>query len=139
MIHCPRCGFELRIPLAALPAADVGLYDDGRFPGRLIVAARPHFNHLDEMPADVLADFTRDVQTAARILRGLNDVVRVNVAVLGNREEHVHAHLIPRRPTDANFGLAPWDQAPDRVPLADGECRRLTALLAQAFRSRAAS
>ncbi|MDV3305615.1 hypothetical protein K7Z75_18305 [Mycobacterium avium subsp. hominissuis] len=74
-----------------------------------------------------------------RIIRGLRDVMRVNVAVLGNRDENVHAHFIPRRLPDRNFGLAPWDRAPDRVSLAGVECRRLTSLLAQAFRSRAAT
>lgn len=79
---CTHCGFQPWHPVAALTACDAGLYDDGRFPGRLIISARTHFDHLDEMPAHQLAEFMADVQVASRVLRDLADVQRANVAVL---------------------------------------------------------
>lgn len=112
---CGFCGFSLWLPIAQLSAADVGLYDDGRFPGRLLVSAREHHDHLDQMPADELCLFMADVQRASKALRSLSEVQRVNVAVLGNREPHVHAHLIPRRPRETNAKSAPWDGADPRV------------------------
>lgn len=114
---CGVCGFALWLPIAQLSAADVGLYDDGRFPGRLLVSVRDHHDHLDQMPAGKLGEFMADVQRASRALRTLNGVRRVNVAVLGNREPHVHAHLIPRRPGEGNAKSAPWDGADPRVSL----------------------
>ncbi|SIL99567.1 Uncharacterised protein [Mycobacteroides abscessus subsp. abscessus] len=114
---CGFCGFSVWLPIAQLSAADVGLYDDGRFPGRLLVSAREHHDHLDQMPADELGLFMADIQRACRALRSLSGVRRVNVAVLGNREPHVHAHLIPRRPGEMNAKSAPWDGADPRVSL----------------------
>jgi len=134
-LACAHCGFQLWHPVAALTACDAGLYDDGRFPGRLILSARTHFDHLDEMPAHQLAEVMADVQVASRVLRDLADVQRVNVAILGNCVPHVHAHLIPRRATDVNIGRAPWDGAPSRYGLGDDERARLTGLLIHGFDS----
>lgn len=117
MTGCEMCVFSLWLPIAQLSASDAGLYDDGRFPGRMLVTAREHHDHLDEMPADELGWFMADVQRASRALRSLPNVQRVNVAVLGNRERHVHAHLIPRRPGESNAKSAPWDGADPRVLL----------------------
>ncbi|CPW72803.1 Uncharacterised protein [Mycobacteroides abscessus subsp. bolletii] len=118
MNGCGVCGFTLWHPIAQLSKADAGLYDDGRFPGRLMLSAHNHHDHLDQMPADELAGFMTDVQRASRVLRSLDGVRRVNVAVLGNRETHVHAHLIPRRPGESNAKSAPWDGADPRILLA---------------------
>lgn len=63
------------------------------------------------MPDSVLVAFMRDVRVAIAALRGFDRVERVNLAILGNRERHVHAHLIPRRPGEPNVKRAPWDGA----------------------------
>lgn len=114
---CATCGFQLWNPLEALSVSTVGLYDDGRFPGRLIVSLNPHFNHFDELPADTLSSFIKDIQAMSAVLRSLDGVERVNVAILGNKDVHVHAHVIPRRVTEPNYGLSPWDNAPKWFPL----------------------
>lgn len=139
---CPQCGFAIWTPLMSLPASTVGLYDDARYPGRLLVSAREHYDHLDQMPARTLAAFMADVQRVAGALRGWDDVARVNVAILGNKAAHVHAHLIPRRATEPNFTRAPWDGAEPLRPLAaetktnivDELCQALTRV-AQTARS----
>lgn len=114
---CATCGFLLWNPLAALSVSTAGLYDDGRFPGRLIVSLNSHFDHFDEIPADTLSSFMEDVRVVSSALRGLDTVERVNVAILGNKVAHVHAHVIPRRATDPNYGLSPWDNSSKWVPL----------------------
>lgn len=124
-VDCPQCGFAIWTPIADLPSATVGLYDDARYPGRLLIAAREHHDHLDEMPAHAAATFMSDVQCAARGLRGWDGVERVNIAILGNKASHVHAHVIPRRATDPNVNLAPWDGVEPIRPLLDGEKTRI--------------
>lgn len=116
-VPCPVCGFGLHLPLAALEVSDVGLYDDGRYPGRMIVTARRHWVHLDEVEPAELAALMADAQRVARALRQLPGVTRTNVAILGNREPHVHVHVIPRRATDAHPDRAPWDDAPPWRPV----------------------
>lgn len=93
---CGECSFALWSPVAPLTVSAVGLYDDGRFPGRLIVSLFDHFDHFEDLSADLLQVFMSDIQSAARILRQVVDAERVNIAILGNQESHVHAHLIPR-------------------------------------------
>ncbi|WP_396910900.1 HIT family protein [Mycolicibacterium sp.] len=109
--ECPMCGFALFTPIAKLRVSHAGLYDDARFPGRLIVSLDTHFEHFDQVDPVVLAQFMADLQTASVVLRKMGGVDRVNVAVLGNKDPHVHAHVIPRRLSDANFGVAPWEGA----------------------------
>ncbi|MEV5000374.1 HIT family protein [Nocardioides sp. LML1-1-1.1] len=112
-----------------MSASSAGLYDDARFAGRLIVSLGQHFDHLDDVPEDLLARFMSDVSRASRTLRLVLSVDRVNVAVLGNQESHVHAHLIPRRRTDADPTTAPWQDPRPRQRLASHEHSELVALL----------
>jgi diadenosine tetraphosphate (Ap4A) HIT family hydrolase len=70
---------------------------------RLLVAPHEHYDHPGQMPPPALASFTAHVQRAARALRGLDDVTRLNVAVLGNSTTQVYAHVIPRCSTEPNF------------------------------------
>ena len=80
-----------------------------------------HFDHLDEVPVDLAAQFLVDVQFVSRALRQMRGVELANIAVLGNRVSHVHAHVIPRRATDSNYGLAPWDSAAPFTALPSGQ------------------
>jgi diadenosine tetraphosphate (Ap4A) HIT family hydrolase len=68
----------------------VGLYDDARFPGRLILSLDEHFEHLEDVPEDLANLFMRDIQLLTRGMRAALMVNRVNVAVLGNQDPHVH-------------------------------------------------
>ena len=115
---CDSCGFVLWLPIAELSVSRVGLYDDARFPGRVIVSAIEHFDHLDDVEPGYLALFMVDIQRVSSALRSLDGVERTNMAILGNRDAHVHAHVFPRRPDDANAGRAPWDQAPTHTKLS---------------------
>lgn len=132
--RCDTCGFELWTPIAALRVSHVGLYDDARFPGRLIVSLDEHREHFDDVDADLLAAFMADLQDASLVLRKtLDDVARVNMAVLGNKVPHVHAHLIPRRVREHNFGVSPWEDAVAHRQLIATERIGITAALGDAF------
>ena len=116
---CGTCAFTLCSHVTSLDVSEVGLYSDARYPGRMIVSLREHYDHLDEVPTDLVSKFTADVQQCSRVLRSLPGVARINVAVLGNQESHVHAHVIPRYDTDPIMTKAPWDGARPHLPLAD--------------------
>lgn len=121
MSGCAKCGFELWNPVAELSVSTVGLYDDGRFPGRLIVSLNDHFDHLDDVDAPLTAAFMDDIRAVSKVLREMDEVTRVNVAILGNKVPHVHAHVIPRCPLDVNYGLSPWDSAAELVRMSDSQ------------------
>lgn len=130
---CEVCGFRLWIPVASLRESRVGLYSDARFAGRLIVSANKHFDHFDQMDSHSSSVFVNDVQRASHALRGLPGVERVNVAILGNKVSHVHAHLIPRRASDVNYGLSPWENALPWEPLTTLDEHKLIVDIKQRF------
>lgn len=129
---CPTCKFELWNPIGALHVSQVGLYDDARFPGRLIVSLNAHFDHLDDLPADLVLRFMTDVQLVSQVLRDTLQIDRVNLAILGNQERHIHAHLVPRlRIAEPLPDKAPWEDPRPRQPLHPADRASLMNDLAQ--------
>ena len=63
----------------------------------------------------------------------MGDVERLNIAILGNKDPHLHAHLIPRRVTDDNYGVAPWENAAEHSKLAPADRTIIVDLLKQGF------
>lgn len=94
--RCPVCAFAVFVPVASLVVSEVGLYDDDRFPGRCILVLRKHYEHLDLVPEDLAYHFLDDARTLGNVLRTQFNAERINYAVLGNVERHVHGHVIPR-------------------------------------------
>jgi hypothetical protein len=104
------CGFMLWNPIATSEFSRLGLYDDARFPGRCILRLNTHYDSFEELPADVLMSFMADIQSSMSAIRLATGAARVNVAILGNRDPHVHAHLIPRFPDEEQFpDCSPWN------------------------------
>lgn len=105
-----RCGFVLWNPIAKSEVSRLGLYDDARFPGRCLLRLNAHYDSLDELPPDILMNLMSDVQTAMSAIKAATGAARINVAILGNRDPHVHAHLIPRFPDEEEFpDCSPWN------------------------------
>lgn len=129
-LPCPECGFALFNPIGALSSSYVGLYDDARFPGRAILTANSHADHLDEMSESDYLDFMLDVQRAIRILKQATGANRVNVSILGNTESHVHAHLVPRYPEIEYYpGKSPWNDPRPHSVLLETEKAALIATI----------
>lgn len=124
--RCNTCGFELYHPIAALPVSTLGLYDDARFPGRCLLVLREHEEHLDQLAPEIFDRLMADIRTAMRAIRRATGTPRLNVAILGNVEPHVHAHLVPRGgPSDDAPSRTPWDRPSPARPLDPGEIEAL--------------
>lgn len=107
---CSSCDFQLFNPVAQLQFSTVGLYDDARFPGRLLVVYRNHEEDFSQLPPDELVGYMQEVQLLMETLQQVTGSERVNLAVLGNAVPHVHAHLIPRYPGREAFPhKSPWN------------------------------
>lgn len=130
---CSSCGFALWTPVARLSVSRVGLYDDARFPGRLIVSLNEHVEHFDQASPDVVSAFMSDLQAASLVLRKMANVERVNIAMLGNKEPHLHAHVIPRRVDDNNYGVSPWENAAPYSKMSTDDHTIFLDLLKQGF------
>lgn len=124
---CATCGFDLWIPVVSLSVSEVGFYDDGRFPGRCLVVLRDHEEHLTDLPTTLLHGFMSDVQRVGGGVRSVTGSQRVNFAVLGNTEPHLHCHVIPRgAPGDVNITRTPWEHPAPKHSI--GPERRATLL-----------
>lgn len=116
---CPECNFSLFIPVSGMSVSSLGLYSDDRFPGRSILMLNRHYDSLEDVPIGALSLFMKDVQVAMRAIRAATGSSRVNVAILGNSESHVHAHLIPRYPEVEEFPeCSPWNDQREKKPLS---------------------
>lgn len=113
MNTCPTCNFESLTPIDAgftLRVSEMGIYDDARYPGRSIVRLRERANDLTEVSPHTLADFMIDIQTASAAIKQAAPADRINVAILGNPECHVYAHLVPVVSRDEpQSDFLPWD------------------------------
>ncbi len=127
---CAVCGFGLWLPVWRLQVSEVGLYDDARFPGRAIVSLTEHFDDFDTVPEELMCEFMADVQQVSRSLRTVTGAPRVNVAILGNQESHVHAHVIPRHPEqEARPKNSPWQDPRPHSKLPPAELQTISARL----------
>ncbi len=117
--RCSTCGFKLFNPIAELEVSILGLYNDARFPGRSLLVFKDHYGDFTMMPSGkATAAFTQDMQRAGRAIHDAVGARRMNYAILGNVEPHVHAHLIPRTADDPIPNRAPWAHPDEVTPLS---------------------
>lgn len=130
--RCDACGFKLFVPVEELEVSWLGLYDDARYPGRCLVVYKQHKELLQALPRNDRHRFLDDVDASMRAIASVTGAVRVNMAVLGNTEPHLHSQLIPRLPGGDPVPERPhWEDPRPRVPL-DGD---LLTTLVEALRS----
>ena len=129
MVVCLHCRFELYKPIATLDYSTIGLYNDARFPGRLLQPfTKRHVEALEELTVSEVTGFITEVQKISRILKEVTKSPRINVAFLGNSVPHSHAHLIPRYPNREVFpGSSPWNDPRRLSVLPDKEIEGLVA------------
>jgi diadenosine tetraphosphate (Ap4A) HIT family hydrolase len=136
---CFTCGFELWVPLVTLEVSTLGLYDDSRFPGRSILALHDHYEDLGNVEPDTLQRFVLDVRRAGAAIKAATGADRMNYAVLGNVEPHVHFHIIPRvRAVDPVPNRPPWEHPSPASPLPADEIQRLSAAIIEELLERRA-
>ena len=125
-VTCQQCGFELWEPIAQSQCTSLGLYNDDRFSGRCILSLNEHRDSLESLPMDTMVSFLRDAQIVMKAIRQATNAARVNIAILGNREPHLHAHLIPRFPENEQFpDCSPWNDLRPKRKLPCAETERL--------------
>lgn len=125
--RCDTCNFELWLPILELRVSFLGLYDDARFPGRCILSLKGHEEDFTCLREPILSLFIKDVQDAGSAIMGSMGASRINYALLGNDEPHVHVHLVPRYPEmEPNPRRSPWN---DPRPRTDTDPRSRQGLI----------
>ena len=126
---CDECGFKLWLPVLSNPTTHLGLYDDARFPGRCILVFGRHVEHLTELTRDESCTFMEDGRLAAAAIHDVTGARRINYAVLGNTEPHLHLHLVPRFDAEPKPKRPPWEDPRPTTPLAPDRIAELRSSL----------
>lgn len=114
---CDVCSFELWLPIGRLDVSTLGLYDDARFPGRCLLVFHRHEEDLGTLSTVEAHQLMEDLRRAGRVILAVTKAPRMNYALLGNKEPHIHFHLIPRSTSDPVSHLTPWHHPEPRRDL----------------------
>ena len=104
---CDTCSFSVWRPIASLGVSYLGLYDDARFPGRAVLVLGRHAESLEQLGHDEANAFFSDLRLSGTAIRRALNADRINYALLGNIEPHLHWHLIPRTVRDLSITPGP--------------------------------
>jgi diadenosine tetraphosphate (Ap4A) HIT family hydrolase len=105
------------VPVSALPACDVLLMDDARFPWLILVPRLPGLVEPFDLSPEMSAAVWRETMTVARTLKRLTGAAKMNVGALGNIVSQLHLHVVARKEGDAAWPGPVWG-AGTRTPYA---------------------
>jgi diadenosine tetraphosphate (Ap4A) HIT family hydrolase len=84
----------------------VFLLRDQTHRGRCIVLLKQHARELFELAPQVLGGFMQEVAQVAAAITQLGHCDKVNYAIYGDLNEHIHMHLVPKTRNGPNWGQA---------------------------------
>src|SRR5262249_48281655 len=124
---CPMCpdgdGADV---VAELPSGRVHLQNDADYRGYCILVFRRHVVELHELTETERAQWIEDIARIGRAIAETCWPAKLNVAMLGTLVPHLHCHVIPRYPTDPEWGHPPAFRPPaERRALAPDEYTQL--------------
>jgi diadenosine tetraphosphate (Ap4A) HIT family hydrolase len=101
------------------------------FRGYCILLYKWHVRELHELDSDMQTDLNHELMLATQaVVRAFNPW-KMNHACLGNRDQHIHWHIIPRYETEADHQYDPWKHADefDNWLITDKQKQELIALI----------
>lgn len=112
---------SLMVHIRDLEHSRVFLLRDQTHRGRCIVLLKQHARELFELAPEVLGGFMQEVAQVAAAITQLGDCDKVNYAVYGDLNEHIHMHLVPKTRGGPNWGQAfvLTQDAPLTLPAAE--------------------
>jgi len=80
------------------------------FKGRCLYISKQHINleNLENLESHLYLSCNKEILYVMKKLKILFNAELVNLALLGNKEKHMHWHLIPRYRNDTNKNNPPW-------------------------------
>ena len=115
----------LMIPIGTLNVSDLYLLCDQKNTGRCIVAYNKcHVRELFELSADDRIAFIEDICRVSAVLKELFSAKKINYGIFGDTVPHLHAHIVPKKPEEADWGDFFTNRPPKKI-LTEGEYRDL--------------
>jgi diadenosine tetraphosphate (Ap4A) HIT family hydrolase len=78
------------------------------FPGYCVVIAKVHTREIHDLPVVEAGAIFQEVLNVGRIIQASFGCLKMNYASLGNIDEHLHWHVIPRYASDPDHKDHPW-------------------------------
>lgn len=82
--------------VAILPHSRVYLNNEQEYPGRCYVVLDIHKTELFQLDDDKLAGYMKDVAKVAQAIQQVFSPDKINYAVYGDIDSHIHFHLVPK-------------------------------------------
>lgn len=113
--HCERIAQADRGELGALlwerKHSIIVIGDHQFFPGYAMVLSKHHIREMHDLPAEVNVALFQDVLDLGKVIDEKFKPWKINYASLGNVDEHLHWHVIPRYANDPDRKEHPWKHA----------------------------
>ena len=85
------------------------LGDHQVFKGYSLLLLKNHVRELHDMNREDYLELSDELMVATNAIVKTFSCYKMNYQSLGNMEEHVHWHLLPRYRDEKHFGKAPWE------------------------------
>ena len=82
--------------------------DHQYFPGYCVVIAKTHVREIHNLPQDEALAIFADVMSVGRLIEKNFKSLKMNYVSLGNVDEHLHWHVMPRYDSDPDHKDHPW-------------------------------
>ena len=84
------------------------LADNQQYEGYVLFISKLHKEELFELPFFIRIIYLLEMVAIAQALQYAFNPLKINYELLGNKERHIHFHLIPRRKTDKDSLMPIW-------------------------------
>jgi histidine triad (HIT) family protein len=120
---CPFCNLKKddsnEFWVADLEYGSLYLNYNQSFKGRCLYIPFKHYKSLKDIKDLEFISYNKEILLIYRTLVDTFKADLVNIAMLGNKVNHLHWHLIPRYKNDANWGNAPWPNIEKKLSLKE--------------------
>lgn len=119
--ECFYCHTELipnglMLPIGKLSVSDLYLFCDQKNTGRCIIAYnKGHVRELFELDAEDRAAYIDDICRVSAALKKLFTAEKINYGIFGDTVSHLHAHIVPKKPGEADWGEFFTNQPPKKL------------------------
>lgn len=98
--------------VAELPSGKVHLQNDADYRGYCILICRRHVVEIYELSEAERRNWIEDIARISKAVTEVCEPSKLNLAMLGNQSPHLHCHVIPRYPSDSEWGGPPAFRTP---------------------------
>ncbi|HJP21816.1 MAG TPA: HIT family protein [Alphaproteobacteria bacterium] len=110
---------DVSYPVVELETAVVRLWRDFTHPGRALLIPLAEVREIHDLEAEDYFLLMAELRRLSRVLAGLYQADKMNLACFGNQVPWLHWHVIPRHRDDAQWPLSVWEELPDPSPADD--------------------